>query len=340
MEGNNERKTLVLHIGTHKTGTTALQSMLILNQQVLARQGIVVPNTGRFHQTEDYDTPGHHELAWELAGAPPHALVARVIDELEAAGARTAVISSEEFHTIHHRTENLSALRSAFAARGYRTVVVLYLRAQARYAESIFQQNIRDGRDPSFSRFIDEILERGRIDFEGSRLDFEYSRILDALSISFGAENIVVRPYLPDRGPEHIHHDFLRIVGTLHGSLEMEFKMTISNESYSLRTLLQALHRNLNDGASIEDDELLAFGRAIYPQIDDAIFEHRFLLLQYAETLAFLQRFAPDNAVVAGRSGAFIPFQSPGDLPPPEHPIWSESAIHRAIFDRANTAWR
>ncbi len=340
MEGNSESKTLVLHIGTHKTGTTALQSMLILNQQVLARQGIVVPNTGRFHQTEDYDTPGHHELAWAIAGPPPYALVARVIDELEAAGARTAVISSEEFHAIHHRAENMAALRSAFAARGYRTVVVLYLRAQARYAESVFQQYIRDSQSPSFVDFIEGILGRGCIDNDVSRLEFEYSRMLDALSISFGAENIVVRPYLPDRGPEHIHHDFLRIVGTLHGSLEMEFKMTIANESYSLRTLLQTLHRNLHDGASIEDDELLAFGRAIYPQIDEAIFEHRFLLLQYAETLAFLQRFAPDNAVVAGRSGAFIPFQSPGDIPPPEHPIWGESAIHRAIFDRANTAWR
>lgn len=340
MEGNGASKTLVLHIGTHKTGTTALQSMLILNQQVLARQGIVVPNTGRFHETADYDTPGHHELAWTVAEPPPHALVARVIDELEAAGARTAVISSEEFHTLHHRTENLSSLRSAFAARGYRTVVVLYLRAQARYAESIFQQNIRDRRNPSFADFIDDILERGRIDFGRSRLEFEYSRMLDALTLSFGAENIVVRPYLPDRGPEHLHHDFLRIVGTLHGSLAMEFKMTIANESYSLKALLRTLHRNLHEGAEIDDDGLLGFVRTIYPAFDASMLEHRFLLLKHAETLAFLQRFAPDNAIVAGRSGAFIPFQSPGDLPPPEHPIWAESEIHRTLFDRANAAWR
>ncbi|MDH2909848.1 MAG: hypothetical protein PXZ07_07045, partial [Candidatus Eremiobacteraeota bacterium] len=84
---------------------------------------------------------------------------------------------------------------------------------------------------------------------------------------------------------------------------------------------------------------LLAFARATQDNLDERMLDHRFLLLQYAETLAFLQRFAPDNAVVAGRSGAHIPFQSPGDLPPPEHPIWSESAIHRALFERASEAW-
>ncbi|MDH2910638.1 MAG: hypothetical protein PXZ07_11170, partial [Candidatus Eremiobacteraeota bacterium] len=302
MEGNSENKTLVLHIGTHKTGTTALQAMLILNQQVLARQGIVVPNTGRIHETEDYDTPGHHALAWEIMKPPPHELIARTIDELAASAARTAVISSEEFHPLHHRIDVMSALRAEFAEAGYRTVVLLYLRAQARYAESIFQQNIRDHRNPSFATFIEEILAHGRIEFENARFEFEYSRMLEALSLSFGAENIVVRPYLPDRGPEHLHQDFLRVVGMLHGSLAMDFKMTIANESYTLRELLKALHLNLRGETAIDDDDLLAFARATQDNLDERMLDHRFLLLQYAETLAFLQRFAPDNAVVAGRS--------------------------------------
>jgi len=314
--------------------------MLILNQQVLARQGIVVPNTGRIHETEEYDTPGHHALAWEIAKPPPYELVARAIEELAAAAARTAVVSSEEFHPLHHRIEIMSALRAEFADAGYRTVVVLYLRAQARYAESIFQQNVRDHRNPSFAAFIEEILANGRIDFERTRFEFEYSRMLEALSLSFGAENIVVRPYLPDRGPEHLHQDFLRVVGMLHGSLAMDFTMTVANESYTLRKLLQALHRNLRGGTAIDDGDTLALARELVPHFDERMLDHRFLLLQYAETLAFLQRFAPDNAVVAGRSGAHIPFQSPGDLPPPEHPIWAESAIHRALFERASEAWK
>ncbi len=339
MEGSSESKTIVLHIGTHKTGTTALQAMLILNQQALAGQGIIVPNTGRAIETDGSPTTGHHALAWELAKPQPQELLARVIDELVTASARTAVISSEDFHPLHYRIDIMSALRSAFAEAGYRTVVLLYLRPQARYAESIFQEIIRANRKASFAACIEEILAHGRIEFEHARFEFDYSRMLDALSLSFGAENIVVRPYLPDRGPEHLHQDFLRVVGMLHGSLAMDFKMTIANESFTLKKLLQALHRNLRDDTPIDDDELLAFARAAQPHLDESVLDHRFLLLQYAEALAFLQRFAADNAVVAGRSGAHIPFRSPADLPPPEHPIWAKSAIHRQLFDAATSSW-
>ena len=36
-------KTLVLHIGTHKTGTTALQGALSSNPEVLSAHGYVYP---------------------------------------------------------------------------------------------------------------------------------------------------------------------------------------------------------------------------------------------------------------------------------------------------------
>ena len=333
-------RTLLLHVGTHKTGTTALQAMLILNREALAGQGIYIPDTGRVHQTADYDTPGHHALAWELAKPLPHPLIEGAVEELQAQAARTAVISSEEFSPIHHHVEAMSSLRSAFADAGYRTVVLLYLRPQARYAESIFQQNIRDHRDLSFATMIEEILDQGcRVRGE-LRFEFLYSRMLDALTQAFGGENIVVRPYLPDRGPEHIHRDFLRVLGMLHGSLSMEFKMTIANESYTLRKLLQALHQTLRNDEEIDDEALAAYVRNRYPAFDERMFDHRFLLLQHAEASAFLQRFAADNELVAERSGAQIPFRSPGDLPPPEHAIWSEAVIHRRLFEEAATAWR
>ena len=333
-------RTLLLHVGTHKTGTTALQALLVLNREALAAQGIYIPDTGRVHQTADYDTPGHHALAWELSAPPPHPLIESAVEELRAHAARTAVVSSEEFSPIHHHVEAMSSLRSAFADAGYRTVVVLYLREQARYAESIFQQNIRDHRDLAFAATIEEILDQGfrvRGDF---RFEFCYSRMLDALAQAFGGENIVVRPYLPDRGPEYIHRDFLRVLGMLHGSFAMDFKMTIANESYTLRALLQALYQTLRNNETIADDALAAFVRDRHPEFDERMFEHRFLLLQHAEATAFLQRFAADNALVAERSGAQIPFRSPRDIPPPEHAIWSEAVIHRRVFEEATTAWR
>ncbi|MGC8484992.1 MAG: hypothetical protein ACP5O6_05090 [Candidatus Baltobacteraceae bacterium] len=333
-------RTLLLHVGTHKTGTTALQAMLVLNRDALAAQGIAVPNTGRVRQSADYETPGHHALAWELADSPPYPLLARMVDELQSLTAQTAVISSEEFSPIHHHREAMSALRSAFAEAGYRTVVLLYLRPQARYAESIFQQHVRDHRDLSFATLVQEILDGGCSERGDIRLEFLYSRMLDALTTAFGGENIVVRPYLPDRGPEYLHHDFLRVLGTLHGSLSMHFTMTIANESFTLRELLQALHRTLRNDEELDPEKLAAFVSDSDPHFDERMLDHRFLLLRYDEATAFLHRFAADNALVAARSGAQIPFRTPNDLPPPEHPIWSEAEVHRRLFDAAAHAWR
>ncbi len=333
-------RTLLLHVGTHKTGTKALQAMLVLNQQALAAQGIIVPHTGRVYQSADYDTPGHHALAWELAAPPPYPLLDGVIEELQSLSARTAVVSSEEFGPIHHRIEAMSKLRAAFADAGYRTVVALYLRPQARYAESIFQQHVRDHHDLSFAALIDEVLDRGYREREDRRFEFQYSRMLDSLTAAFGGENIVVRPYLPDRGPEYLHRDFLRVLSMLHGSLSMDFTMTIANESYTLRELLHALRSALRDGEEIDERELGAFIRENDPHFDESMLGHRFLLLRYEEASAFLERFAADNALVAARSGARIPFRSASDLPPPEHAIWSEAEVHRRLFDAAALAWR
>ncbi len=340
MGGRTLDRTLLLHVGTHKTGTTALQAMLVLNRDALAAQGIAIPDTGRVRQSPDYETPGHHALAWELAASPPYPMLARAVGELQSLSARTAVISSEEFSPIHHHHEALSALRSAFAEAGYRTVVLLYLRPQARYAESIFQQHVRDHRYLSFATLLEEILDRGCSERGELRFEFLYSRMLDSLTAAFGGENIVVRPYLPDRGPEHLHRDFLRVVGMLHGSLSMDFTMTIANERFTLRELLQALHRTLRNDEEIDAEKLAAFAYEREPQFDERLLDHRFLLLQYDEAAAFLSRFASDNALVAARSGAHIPFRTTNDLPPPEHPIWSEAEVHRRIFEAAADAWR
>ena len=339
MGGRTLDRTLLLHVGTHKTGTTALQEMLIHNRDGFAANGIAIPETGRVYHTPEIYSPGHHGLAWDIGSANPAGLVANLIDELHAGDARTAVISSEEFHPLHHRSEAFPALRAALEEAGFRTIVVLYLRAQARYAESLFQQHLRDHRNPSFAEHIAEILDRGRMAIKDLHFEFFYSTLLDSLACSFGPENIVVRPYLPDRGPDHIHHDFLRIIAAVHGPFSFPLTAAIANERFTLRALLQALYRNLHDGSFLADEQLETFVCTLQPQFAPHLLDHRFLLLSYAESVQFLQRFAADNSLVQARAGARIPFQSLADIPPAEHSIWLESSMHRRLFQRLREAW-
>ncbi|MHB8232145.1 MAG: hypothetical protein ACYDDB_04520 [bacterium] len=55
------KKKLFLHIGTHKTGTTALQSLLATNDRLLSNSGVLFPSAGRIGKYS-----GHHNIAREL----------------------------------------------------------------------------------------------------------------------------------------------------------------------------------------------------------------------------------------------------------------------------------
>ena len=55
-------RTAFVHVGTHKTGTTSLQSMLAANAKILRAAGVLVPLAGRVER----GSAGHHNVAWEL----------------------------------------------------------------------------------------------------------------------------------------------------------------------------------------------------------------------------------------------------------------------------------
>ncbi len=56
-------KTVYLHIGTHRTGSTSIQRFMANAEEALAEQGIIYPKTGR-PDTDWTNQYGHHELAW------------------------------------------------------------------------------------------------------------------------------------------------------------------------------------------------------------------------------------------------------------------------------------
>lgn len=57
-------KSIYIHIGPHKTGTTTLQFSLFLNKDKLKKNGILYPDSGIISAK----LPGHHNLAWEILG--------------------------------------------------------------------------------------------------------------------------------------------------------------------------------------------------------------------------------------------------------------------------------
>lgn len=98
-----DRPDLLLHVGIHKTGTTALQQALAAARSGLAEQGISYPDTGPEMPLDSLrSSSAHHGVAHRLASMSTTerlqlALFRRKL-ERHANRARLTVLSSEAFH--------------------------------------------------------------------------------------------------------------------------------------------------------------------------------------------------------------------------------------------------
>jgi hypothetical protein len=204
---------LILHIGTHKTGTTALQQFLYANRERLHASG--------FH----YATPPHGlQDANEIANAlnVGHIRSVRKFfaehDRLaRRRGAHTTVVSSENFYAMcvldamqrrqvcRHATECerplIEELKTLMPEGITVTQVVCYFRRPDRYAESLYSQHVKRGIifNGTFEEFL-PIVEPA----------LQYHAYVQAWSDVFGKSNCIVRLYEQARGD--IVSDFLRNV--------------------------------------------------------------------------------------------------------------------------------
>jgi len=139
-------RTLFLHIGHGKTGSSYLQSAFRGNRERLARQGIVYPAGADRDVTDPLAvTPGNGPGLLSSEGALAAALVER---EGEVAG-RSALFSSEWLIRELHARPDLGFLPTVAGKAGYARVAVLLF--------------VRDPLGDAASRWRDWIKSRGHV---------------------------------------------------------------------------------------------------------------------------------------------------------------------------------
>ena len=136
-------RRLVLHIGRHKTGTSAIQRYLAEHRAAYAEAGVIVPEFGGFEEddADPADRVAHHRIALDCgAGTEPDpAARAKWREALTAAaeGGDTLVLSSEVFQNV----TNFALLREL--TRDFYVEVVCYLREYLDYALSSYAQDVK-----------------------------------------------------------------------------------------------------------------------------------------------------------------------------------------------------
>lgn len=180
---------LVLHIGPHKTGSTAVQRMLGTNRERLAEAGIHFPEIGFAHW-------GQHGLARALAD-DAQAEAAAILDRLSRLEGRV-VLSSEVFSTL--APEKVARLAESLPAG--RVEIVYYQRSLVELPPRIWQEAIRHGGTETFPEHLVRMLvwaERHHL--------LNPVRTLDAWAGVFGRDAVRIARYAAVRD---VTRDFAR----------------------------------------------------------------------------------------------------------------------------------
>jgi hypothetical protein len=190
------KKKAIIHIGGHKTGSTAIQAFCALNAVRLARQDIVYPLELLTNPEKPWGQ-AHHGLVnlfmdattfWKTFDLRPKKMNDEdVVAYLKALPREKNILLSTE-NLVWLDTKSINALRQYLD--GFDVVVVLYVRRQDNAMQALYQTVVTSiGETRQFDDYVDDVV-RGL---------FQYDKIAEDWQSVFGAGKLVVRVYESDQ---------------------------------------------------------------------------------------------------------------------------------------------
>ncbi len=192
--------TLFLHIGSHKTGTTAVQRFADSHRAVLRERGLWYPSYEEIGLPGHY---GHHHFAHAVADAARGRFsladaerFAEMVRRGRRKGEKVLISAEPIYRHVLKGPADYWAQRQAYVARlkailGLDDVTVLaVLRRQDGFARSLYQEKIKSRKYSA--RFRQFLVEQ--------RYEFEYHRQLSIFKTVFGTVDLLIYEDLQQAG--------------------------------------------------------------------------------------------------------------------------------------------
>jgi hypothetical protein len=305
-----------LHIGTPKTGTSAIQSHLSQNRKRLLSQGVLYPVTISSHRGIYKNSESHHLLTYSWAGTAavsgwtnftifnPEYFFDRVERFCKTQVIPKMVLSAENTYWLpyllnvkdfvedekywEHKTKYVKKIKQSL--NNYDTKIIIYLRRQDHWIQSWFNQHVKNGFP--LPKDIEKFSKQSK-----SLLD--YKAHLDLYADFFGKENIIVRVYEKEQLNEGLFNDFLHCIGIENAS-EYKLKEKPKYNTQLPREMLEFL--NICNHLPIDQDtknRLKFLARKVTMQFEENMVFIEQKLLSPSQRLSLIDQYAEKNAEIA-----------------------------------------
>jgi hypothetical protein len=203
-------RRLFIHCGLHKTGTTALQTFLRDNTEPLRGAGILYPYAGR----PDSYPRGQHNLAWQIARDRRFdktwgdiEALAKEIDDFGG----DLLLSSEDFEGSLGKPEAFRPLVQYAASTQRELVLIIYVRNQIPYVESIYCEKLRHGLGQEYARMVEQVINSKVYLMNEWIFHFDYQFIAKAMG-AIPNVRLIFRDYHNLRA-DSVVTDFMSVIG-------------------------------------------------------------------------------------------------------------------------------
>ena len=298
-------KTLFVHIGQMKTGTSTLQHFLQDNCAVLNQQGFDYPTFTHRYTNVGPSRNGHFLLDIALPEgdgecAEKRAAAATCWACLEEAFACYDNVVVSEEHLWHDpRVDGLAVFEELLrrcAERGWALRLIVYLRRQDLFIASMRGQQVKEGY-PHQQRPNAQLWEEWVQAPEGIVLD--YHAHLERIAAIVGRESICVRVYdraQLEKDGGNLYADFL---GCLGQQLTEAYQLPATASNVSFSPNIQEIHRAVITAPDFRQPYRTTFREAatLCARNEDA--QQAVTMFAPEEALAFLHQFEESNSRVA-----------------------------------------
>jgi len=294
--------TLYLHIGTPKTGTTSLQYFLSINRSSLRKNNYSYPKS-------TYSFP------YVLPKQNAHFMIMRYYKEnkkrdrerenalqtegyawlLQQLSQRENVILSDEgiWTTCDSFPHFWQHLNSVVRDAGHDLKVIVYLRRQDLFIQSYWNTRVRNGETLPFLTCVKEE--------KYAFCHFDYYSQLEHIASAIGRDSLVVRVYEDGQYAGMngtIYSDFLYAIGL---ELTEDYHIPEEDRNISIDLLCTETKRILNrlPDFAYRKNFLINYMRDVSIQDKEMGIDTPFVLFPHKERVAFLEKYATENQLVA-----------------------------------------